>query len=90
MSALLEMNKAQILEKFQLNSTDSGSVEVQVALLTWRIKGLTEHFKVHSHDYHSRVGLQRLVNSRRKLLNYIKRKDHARYAKILVALELRR
>lgn len=90
MSALLEMNKAQVLEKYRLNEADTGSVELQVALLTWRIKGLTEHFKVHSHDYHSRVGLQRLVNSRRKLLNYIKRKDHARYTNILAALELRR
>lgn len=89
MDALLEMNKAQVIEKFQLNAQDSGSVELQVALLTWRIKRLTEHFKVHSHDYHSRVGLQRLVNSRRKLLNYVKGKDLSRYHAILKALGLR-
>lgn len=89
MPALLEMTKQQVLQQFQLKSDDSGSVEAQVALLTWRITHLTEHFKVHSHDYHSRIGLQRLVNSRRKLLNYIKREDGLRYAKLLKALDLR-
>ena len=89
MDALLEMNKAEVIKKYQLDPADSGSVEVQVALLTWRIKRLTEHFKTHSHDYHSRVGLQRLVNSRRKLLNYIKGNDLSRYHGILKALGLR-
>ena len=89
MPALLEMTKQQVLKQFQHKSDDSGSVEVQVALLTWRITHLTEHFKAHGHDYHSRVGLQRLVNSRRKLLNYIKREDPVRYAKLLKELELR-
>ena len=89
MAALLEMTREQVLEQFRLQPNDTGSVEVQVALLTWRITHLTEHFKIHKHDYHSRVGLQRLVNSRRRLLNYIKREDSARYAKLLVALDLR-
>jgi len=89
MAALLEMTRQQVLEQFRLQPNDTGSVEVQVSLLTWRITHLTEHFKAHKHDYHSRVGLQRLVNSRRRLLNYIKREDSARYAKLLVALDLR-
>lgn len=89
MAALLGMTKEQVLEQFRLDVNDTGSVEVQVSLLTWRINHLTEHFKIHSHDYHSRVGLQRLVNSRRRLLNYIKRKDPMRYGKLLQALDLR-
>lgn len=90
MSALMSMNKAQIVEKFRLSPEDTGSTEVQVALLTWRIQHLTEHFKTHKHDFHSRYGLQKLVNSRRKLLNYLKNKNHEAYQAILQALELRR
>ena len=90
MSALMSMSKVEVVEKFRLKPEDTGSTEVQVALLTWRIKHLTEHFKTHKHDFHSRYGLQKLVSSRRKLLDYIKRKNYTAYQALLKALELRR
>lgn len=80
---------ADVLKEYQLKEGDTGSPEAQVALLTARIKHLTEHFKEHKHDYHSRRGLLRLVSQRRKLLGYLKRKDIARYRDLIKRLGLR-
>ena len=82
--------KAEIKKEFQLHDRDTGSVEVQVALLTARIKELTEHLKMHKKDHSSRRGLIMLVNKRRKLLTYVKREDDARYKAIIAKLGLRR
>ncbi len=82
--------KKRLIEKFKRHETDTGSPEVQIAILTERIKNLTEHFKVHKHDYHSRRGLLMLVGKRRRLLDYLKRIDVDRYRKILEELNLRR
>jgi small subunit ribosomal protein S15 len=82
--------KQQIIEQYKRGDKDTGSPEVQVALLTNRINQLTEHFKIHKHDHHSRQGLVRLVNSRRKLLDYLKKKDVERYRSLIGNLGLRR
>jgi small subunit ribosomal protein S15 len=82
--------KIEIISKFQQKSGDTGSPEVQVALLTQRIHDLTEHFKVHSHDHHSRRGLLKLTGQRRRLLNYLKAQDVERYKKLIESLGLRR
>ncbi len=82
--------KKEIVEKYQRGAGDTGSPEVQVALLTARITDLTEHFKAHKHDHHSRQGLVRMVNSRRKLLDYLKKKDVERYRTLIGSLGLRR
>lgn len=82
--------KAAIVEKFRQHEKDTGSPEVQVALLTERITQLTEHFKTHKKDHHSRRGLLKLVGQRRRLLDYLKRKDVERYRKVVAALNLRR
>ncbi len=82
--------KAEIVKKYQRSPSDTGSPEVQVALLTARIKDLTPHFEKHKHDHHSRRGLIRLVNQRRKLLDYLKGKDEARYKALIADLGLRR
>ncbi|WP_456415065.1 30S ribosomal protein S15 [Thiolapillus sp.] len=82
--------KKQIVEEYGKNPTDTGSTEVQVALLTWRINDLTPHFKEHKKDHHSRQGLIRMVNSRRKLLDYLKGKDVERYRDLIKRLGLRR
>jgi small subunit ribosomal protein S15 len=82
--------KKEIVEKYQRGASDTGSPEVQVALLTARITDLTEHFKQHKHDHHSRQGLVRMVNSRRKLLDYLKKKDVERYRTLIGSLGLRR
>ncbi len=82
--------KAEIVKKYQRSASDTGSPEVQVALLTARIKDLTPHFEKHKHDHHSRRGLIRLVNQRRKLLDYLKGKDEARYKSLIADLGLRR
>ncbi|HGG58411.1 MAG TPA: 30S ribosomal protein S15 [Gammaproteobacteria bacterium] len=83
-------DKKAIIEEFARGDNDTGSPEVQVALLTRRIVELTEHFKEHKHDNHSRRGLVRMVNSRRKLLDYLKRKDVERYRELIQRLGLRR
>lgn len=88
--ALTAQNKADILKEYQLTATDTGSPEVQVALLTARIQDLSKHFESHKHDHHSRRGLLRLVNQRRKLLDYTKRKDVTRYQELIKRLGLRR
>jgi len=82
--------KAQIIEDFKTHEGDTGSPEVQIALLTSRISYLTEHFKTHAKDFHSRTGLLKLVGQRRKLLNYLKKKDIQRYRDILGRLNLRK
>lgn len=82
--------KKSIVQEYQVSEGDTGSPEVQVALLTARIVGLTEHFKHHIHDHHSRRGLLRLVSQRRKLLDYLKNKDIERYRSLIKRLGLRR
>ena len=82
--------KETIIEQFKLHEKDSGSTEVQVALLTERINELTEHLKVHRHDHHSQRGLLKLVGQRRRLLAYIKREDAARYKALIARLGLRK
>ena len=82
--------KAQIVEEYKRSDSDTGSPEVQVALLTSRIRHLTDHFKSHKHDHHSRRGLLRLVNQRRSLLDYLKKKDIERYRDLIGRLGLRR
>lgn len=82
--------KKQIVEKFQLHETDTGSPEVQVAILTERINQLTEHFRVHKKDHHSRRGLYKMIGHRRNLLNYIRNKDVNRYRELIQTLGLRR
>ena len=82
--------KNEILEQFRVHSTDTGSPEVQIALLSERIDYLTEHFKVHKKDHHSRRGLLKLVGQRRRMLDYLKREDNARYQTMIDRLGLRR
>jgi small subunit ribosomal protein S15 len=82
--------KAEVIKSHATKTGDTGSPEVQVALLTERINGLTDHFKLHKKDNHSRRGLLKMVSQRRQLLDYLKRKDPARYQKIIERLELRR
>ena len=82
--------KLEIIEKYKRHEGDTGSPEVQVALLTARIEGLTGHFKVHKKDFHSRTGLLKLVGQRRKLLNYLKKKDIQRYRALIAKLGLRK
>ncbi len=82
--------KVDVVSKYQQKEGDTGSPEVQVALLTTRIVQLTEHFKEHNHDHHSRRGLLRMVNQRRKLLDYLKGKNADRYKALISSLGLRR
>jgi small subunit ribosomal protein S15 len=82
--------KAELIKKFALKSDDTGSPEVQVAILTERITNLTEHFKEHKKDNHSRRGLLKMVSQRRRLLDYVKRGDEPRYKKLIEALGIRR
>ncbi|MFK4764803.1 30S ribosomal protein S15 [Desulfobaculum sp. SPO524] len=82
--------KAQIIEEYKQHEGDTGSPEVQVALLTSRIQYLTDHFKTHKKDFHSRTGLLKLVGQRRKLLNYLKKKDVQRYRDLIARLGLRK
>ena len=88
--ALQAAQKAQVVKQFQRAVTDTGSSEVQVALLTERINGLTEHFKGHTKDFHSRRGLLKMVSQRRKLLDYLKASKPAKYQEIVERLGLRR
>jgi small subunit ribosomal protein S15 len=82
--------KLQTIEGYRLHGTDTGSSDVQVALLTERINGLSEHFKVHKKDHHSRRGLLELVSQRRRLLDYLRRTDPTRYQALIERLGLRR
>ena len=81
--------KGQIIQDYRVHDTDTGSAEVQVALLTHRILQLTEHFKDHKQDHHSRRGLLKMVGRRRRLLEYLKRTDVERYREVIAALGLR-
>ena len=87
---LTNQDRADVIAKFQRSENDTGSPEVQVALLTARINDLQPHFKAHKADHHSRRGLIRMVNSRRTLLDYLKRKDADRYTALSRELGLRR
>ena len=87
--ALLSEHTKQIVKKFRRSDLDTGSSEVQIALLSFRIKQLTEHFKVNKQDVHSRMGLRNLVNRRRSLLNYLKTTDKGRYTQVVTDLGLR-
>ncbi len=82
--------KKEVMAKFARSGNDTGSPEVQVALLTERINYLTEHFKKHKKDHHGRRGLLRLVSTRRSLLEYLKRSDEGRYSAVINALDLRK
>ena len=88
--ALFSYQKEQVIQKFQREKMDTGSSEVQVALLTYRIKDLTEHFKAHKKDHHSRQGLIKMVNRRKKLLNYLRTTSPVVYTKLIADLELRK
>jgi small subunit ribosomal protein S15 len=85
----MSFDKEKIVQEYQRAPGDTGSPEVQVALLTARIKDLTEHFNVHQNDHHSRRGLLRLVSLRKTLLDYVKRKDILRYRQLVQRLGLR-
>jgi small subunit ribosomal protein S15 len=88
--AITVQQKAEIIAKFQRANGDTGSSEVQVALLTARINDLTMHFKTHAKDHHSRRGLLKLVSQRRRLLDYLKRVDTAKYISLIKELGLRK
>ncbi len=88
--SLERQKKQDIIGTFKVHEKDSGSPEVQIALLSERIKYLTEHFKTHKKDHHSRRGLLKMVGRRRKLLDYLKGKDKGRYAKIIEQLGIRK
>ena len=88
--ALNVEQKKVIIEDYKQHDSDTGSPEVQVAILTKRINDLTEHFKIHAKDYHSRRGLMIMVGQRRRLLDYLKRKDKPRYTTLIERLGLRR
>lgn len=87
---LTEARKNEIIETFRTHDTDTGSPDVQIALLTERISNLTEHLKIHKKDHHSRRGLLIMVGKRRRLLTYVKSKDPARYRNIISQLGIRK
>lgn len=82
--------KAEVVSKYARGAKDTGSPEVQVALLTNRIQHLTDHFKIHEKDHHGRRGLMKMVAQRRRLLDYLKRKDEQRYNEVIKTLDLRK
>jgi small subunit ribosomal protein S15 len=82
--------KQTVIQEYQRDKSDTGSPEVQVAILTERIKSLTEHMKMHKKDFHSRYGLLKLVSRRRKLLNYIKRRSEEKYSEFIKKLDIRK
>ena len=88
--ALVKEKKEEIIGEFKQHDTDTGSPEVQIALLSERISGLTEHFKKHKKDHHSRRGLLLLINKRRKLLAYLKKNDDEKYKETIQTLGLRK
>jgi small subunit ribosomal protein S15 len=87
---LAVVKKAEIVKKFARSDADTGSPEVQIALLSERISYLTEHFRVHAKDHHSRRGLLMLVSQRRRLLDYLKKKDVRRYRSLIQTLGIRK
>ena len=88
--AIDSTQKAEVIEAFRVNESDTGSAQVQIALLTQRINDLTEHFRTHSKDHHGRRGLLKMVGRRRRLLDYLKRTDVDSYRRILEELNLRK
>ncbi len=88
--ALAPARKQELIESYRAHEKDTGSSEVQIALLSDRISDLTEHFKVHPKDHHSRRGLIKLVSQRRRLLDYLKREDFERYKQLIERLGLRK
>lgn len=88
--ALQKDQKGEIIRKHRRSELDTGSSEVQVALITSRINYLTDHFKTHKKDHHSRRGLLKLVNQRRRLLDYLKSKDVKKYTSLIAELEIRK
>ncbi len=82
--------KKEVIDRFKLNAKDTGSSEVQIALLSSRIQYLTDHFKVHKKDHHSRRGLLKMVGKRRRLLNYLKKKDMEKYKSVIKDLGIRK
>jgi small subunit ribosomal protein S15 len=88
--ALAEADRAAVVDKHRLHASDTGSADVQVALLTARINSLAEHLRSHKHDNHSRRGLLKMVGHRRRLLNYLSRTEHERYVNLIASLGLRR
>lgn len=88
--AIDKAQKQAIISDYKLHNNDTGSPEVQIALLSTRINYLTEHFKTHKKDHHSRRGLLKLVSQRRKLLDYLKQSDKGRYEKVIERLEIRK
>jgi len=88
--ALEKTQKKTVIEKFKTHEKDTGSTQVQVAILTERINSLTGHFKAHKKDHHSRQGLLKLVNKRRRLLEYLKKEDKTEYENIIKKLDLRK
>ncbi len=89
MSMTLERKK-ELIEQYRIHESDTGSPEVQIAILSERINYLTDHLKVHKKDHHSRRGLLKMVGHRRGLLNYLKKKDVDRYRKVIASLGIRR
>ena len=87
--SITKKSKKEIISKFAINEKDTGSAEVQVAVISERIRKLTEHFKNHNHDNHSKRGLIALVNKRKKLLNYLSKKDESKYQEIIKKLNIR-
>lgn len=87
---ITQEQKKEIIQKFQLKDGDTGSPEVQVAILTYRINDLNKHLKIHKKDHHSRRGLLKMVGQRRNLLNYLKDKDIERYRTLIAELGLRK
>ena len=88
--AVSKETKAKLVKKFGKNEKDSGATEVQIAILTEEINNLTEHLKEHTHDYHSKRGLQMMVGKRRSLLDYLKKNDVVSYRKVIEDLSLRK
>lgn len=87
---IVKEKKQELMEGFRLHSQDTGSSAIQIALLTERINHLTEHFKMHQKDHHSRRGLLKMVNHRRRLLNYIRKINEVRYQELIEKLSLRK
>ena len=87
--SITKENKKEIISKFAINKNDTGSAEVQIAVLSERITNLIEHFKNHKHDNHSKRGLLAMVNKRKKLLSYLSKKDEIKYQEIIKKLNIR-
>ena len=88
--SITKEDKKNLITKFAINEKDTGSAAIQIAVLSERIRNLTEHFKNHKHDNHSKRGLLAMVNNRKKLLSYLSRKDNAKYLEIIKKLKIRR